>query len=68
MKKRILSVIALATLGPLLAACSNEKNQGSDKQVLNWSIQAELPTADQSLASDAVSFSILNNIGEGLYR
>ncbi|MEE5987638.1 peptide ABC transporter substrate-binding protein [Ligilactobacillus equi] len=68
MKKRFLSVIALATLGPLLAACSNEKNQGSDKQVLNWSIQAELPTADQSLASDAVSFSILNNIGEGLYR
>lgn len=39
-----------------------------EDQVLNIIQTAEIPTMDTSLATDAVSFEVLNNVGEGLYR
>ncbi|MFJ5768840.1 peptide ABC transporter substrate-binding protein [Psychrobacillus sp. NPDC093180] len=37
-------------------------------QVLNLVERAEIPSVDSVLADDAVSFNVLNNIGEGLFR
>ncbi|MDI2587688.1 peptide ABC transporter substrate-binding protein [Psychrobacillus sp. NEAU-3TGS] len=38
------------------------------EQVLNLVERAEIPSVDSVLADDAVSFNVLNNIGEGLFR
>lgn len=70
-------------LSAFLAACgggdkeetgtgeSNEKEPAGDlasEQVLNLMESAEIPTMDISLAEDAVSFNIFNNVNEGLFR
>ncbi|WGN90002.1 peptide ABC transporter substrate-binding protein [Ligilactobacillus faecis] len=61
------AVVALSAI--FLAACGKSSNESTaDKQVLNWSESAELPTMDLSKATDTVSFSQLNNSLEGLYR
>ncbi|WP_035051871.1 peptide ABC transporter substrate-binding protein [Carnobacterium pleistocenium] len=68
----------LLTAG-LLVACGNdagsETNSSSsgegdlaEEQVLNLIEIAELPTGDTALATDTVSFTVFNNINEGLYR
>ncbi|MEK3796730.1 peptide ABC transporter substrate-binding protein [Peribacillus sp. FSL H8-0477] len=38
------------------------------KQVLNMVEASEIPTMDSSLAHDNVSFTVLSNVNEGLYR
>ena len=61
------AVVAISAI--FLTACgSKSSNSSADKQVLNWSINAELPTMDPSKATDTVSFNQLNNSMEGLYR
>lgn len=61
------AVVALSAV--FLAACGKSSdNSASDKQVLNWSASAELPSMDLSKATDTVSFNQLNNSMEGLYR
>ncbi len=47
-----------------------ETSGGSEgaEQVLNWTTSSELPTMDATLATDTVSFEILSNVNEGLYR
>src|SRR5699024_6765125 len=49
-----------------------EKNKNSTelatKQVLNISEGSEIPTMDTTKATDAVSFNVMNNVYEGLYR
>ncbi|QCQ03296.1 peptide ABC transporter substrate-binding protein [Ligilactobacillus animalis] len=61
------AVVALSAV--FLAACGKSSdNSASDKQVLNWSETAELPSMDLSKATDTVSFNQLNNSMEGLYR
>lgn len=61
------AVVAISAV--FLTACgSKSSNSSADKQVLNWSINAELPTMDPSKATDTVSFNQLNNSMEGLYR
>lgn len=57
----------------LLAACGGDKEEsatttGNGEQVLNLIESAELPTMDSVLATDAVSFNVMNNVNEGLYR
>lgn len=47
---------------------SGKKNQGETKQVLNVSAPAEIPTMDSTKAHDAVAFTVLNNVNEGLFR
>lgn len=39
-----------------------------EEQVLNLIMNAEIPTMDSALVTDAVGFDLLNNVNEGLYR
>ena len=59
------AIVALCAL--TLGACGS-KSSSTSKQVLNWNETAELPTMDLSTATDTVSFDMLNNTMEGLYR
>lgn len=67
-----LAVIGLS--GLVLAACGNgsdnsgSNGSGESEQVLNWTTTSELPTMDTTMATDTVSFEIMNNVNEGLYR
>ena len=50
-------------------SASKEGGEGSDeKKVLNLSAASDIPTMDSSLATDQVSFYIMNQTQEGLYR
>ncbi|WP_419471634.1 peptide ABC transporter substrate-binding protein [Gottfriedia acidiceleris] len=59
-----------------MSACGTDKEQTSAKvetkrvpeQVLNVTENAEIPSMDSTLATDAVSFRVMNNVLEGLYR
>ncbi|WP_070119517.1 peptide ABC transporter substrate-binding protein [Bacillus marinisedimentorum] len=64
-------------MSTFLAACGGGENNdenagngddGNEKQVLNLYESAELPSMDTTQATDAVSFNIMNNVFEGLYR
>ncbi|WP_404336721.1 peptide ABC transporter substrate-binding protein [Planococcus rifietoensis] len=69
-----------ASLAAMLAACGGESETATDTE--SASLQGELdsvqelrlttgsgvPTMDSVMADDAVSFTMLNNAGEGLYR
>ncbi|WP_204120483.1 MULTISPECIES: peptide ABC transporter substrate-binding protein [Levilactobacillus] len=76
MKKKgtILTVAALSLL--TLAGCgsqsssssSNGSNKYADKQELNWTESSELATNDLAKATDTLSFTVLQNTQEGLYR
>ena len=64
-----LVTVSTLCLALFLTACgSNNKNDKTDKQVLNWNEKTELPTIDPSLAMDGTSFDMLNNSMDGLYR
>lgn len=56
----------------MLTSCgftnSSDRKNRSDKKVLNISLDNDIPDLNQVLTTDAISFSILNNIMEGLYR
>lgn len=57
----------------VLAGCQKKdaaagKDNLAAKQVLNWNETAELATIDPSKASDSVSFDMIGNSQEGLYR
>ncbi|WP_367365386.1 peptide ABC transporter substrate-binding protein [Pediococcus parvulus] len=72
-KKRTATILAVVPL-LLLAACGNGNSASSSKgnlatkQVVNWTESSELPSIDPSLATDEISFNLLNNTNEGLYR
>lgn len=74
MKKKgtILTVAALSLL--TLAGCGNQSSSGnaSDKyaakQELNWTESSELASSDLAKATDTLSFTVLQNTQEGLYR
>ncbi len=76
MKKWPVFLALLLAMSTFLAACGGgEKNSdagngedGSKKQVLNLYESAEIPSMDTTQATDAVSFNIMNNVFEGLYR
>lgn len=69
---KLKSLVAGATIASsvlLLAACGNKSAKNlADKQEINWSEKAELPTMDLSLGTDEISFTTLNNTNEGLVR
>ena len=73
-KKKYLQLMGLSLASvSLLAACGGDKEEsatttGNGEQVLNLVESAELPTMDSVLATDAVSFNVMNNVNEGLYR
>lgn len=72
--KKVLSAgVVVAVAGLALTACSSNKDSSSSKdlaakQVLNWNEPSELPTLDPSKATDTISFDMMNNSMEGLYR
>lgn len=76
-KYSLLLVFALA-LSMVLSACgsksntnNNAANNGNTKapdQVLNVLESAEIPSMDSVMAEDVLSFTVLNNVNEGLYR
>ncbi|MCC7667732.1 peptide ABC transporter substrate-binding protein [Liquorilactobacillus satsumensis] len=71
-KKKIGIGLAVAFCSLALVACGKSSTGTSGtlaaKQVINWNENSELPTMDPSTATDTISFDMLNNTGEGLYR
>lgn len=80
MKKKSFALATSVALvsSAFLAACSttdsdkNSGDTGSDKkssdQTLNLIESADIPTLNPTTSTDAVSFNVLNNTMEGLYR
>ncbi|MFR4285643.1 MAG: peptide ABC transporter substrate-binding protein [Enterococcus italicus] len=75
MKKGSMSRIGFSILGlALLGGCyNNQSSTGTStssetKQEFTQLIGSELATADTSLATDTLSFYMINNYDEGLYR
>ena len=69
------TILTLAALGLLtLAGCGSQASgSGSNskyaaKQELNWTESSELASADLAKATDTLSFTVLQNTQEGLYR
>ncbi|PTX59121.1 oligopeptide transport system substrate-binding protein [Melghirimyces profundicolus] len=69
-KKWNMALSLLLVVSMVLTACGGVQQGagGKDKQELNWVITAEPPGLDSAITTDTVSFQILNNITEGLYR
>ncbi|MCA1059493.1 peptide ABC transporter substrate-binding protein [Rossellomorea aquimaris] len=80
-KKFSFLLVLLLALSTFLAACGGDKKTdskeegtgagGSDEkkeQVLNLLEASEIPSMDSTLATDSVSFKVMNNVFEGLYR
>ena len=81
MKKKWWYSSAVLLAAGLLTACGNngetdaassskdtKDKKLADEQVLNLVEIAELPTGDTALATDTVSFTVFNQVNEGLYR
>lgn len=71
LQKKISLGAVLATASLMLVACgssSSSTGSSSSKQVINWNEASELPSMDISKATDTISFDMLNNTNEGLYR
>src|SRR5215208_109716 len=67
--------LAILCLLVLLVGCGAFQKQGMGQQdgggapnTLRFNLQAEIPDLDSTTTADAVSFSVLNNVMEGLYR
>lgn len=78
-KRSWISVLTLMlALGLVLSACNfdsskksssgDSKSSGGTKQVLSVVEAADMPTLDSVKAHDGISFTVLNNTKEGLYR
>ncbi|MGX5609051.1 peptide ABC transporter substrate-binding protein [Bacillus cereus] len=71
MKKKQIALLTSLSLAATLtmAGCGKEAQEtAKPKQVLHLVETAEIPTMDSTLATDAVSFKVLTNTMEGLYR
>ncbi|WP_341779218.1 peptide ABC transporter substrate-binding protein [Levilactobacillus sp. HBUAS70063] len=62
-----LSLLTLAGCGSQ-ASTSNSSSKYAAKQELNWTESSELATSDLAQATDTLSFTVLQNTQEGLYR
>ncbi|MGA9232108.1 MAG: peptide ABC transporter substrate-binding protein [Exiguobacterium oxidotolerans] len=79
-KKKTLALVgALTIAGSSLAACSSTDDskdtsgskdtaKSDDKQVLNLTSGSDIPALSPTVATDSVSFTVLNNVQEGLFR
>lgn len=66
MSKYFFLLLALITI--LFPSCYNDKKSTRGKDTLNINIGTEPPSLDWSLSTDSTSYTILNNIMEGLTR
>jgi len=71
------TVVVAAASVLLLAACGSTKDSDSGSsskgnlatnQTVNWMESSQLPSMDSSKATDQISFNMMNNTNEGLYR
>lgn len=74
-KHAIYTILTLSALSLVtLAGCGNQSTaaghsgQYAANQVLNWTESSDLASADLSKATDTLSFTVLQNTQEGLYR
>ncbi|WP_203364191.1 peptide ABC transporter substrate-binding protein [Bacillus sp. REN10] len=76
-KSTALFLVLLLAMSTFLAACGGgekkestegEKTTSKNKNVLNLVETQDIPSLDSALATDAVSFIVMNNTMEGLYR
>ncbi|WP_338753563.1 peptide ABC transporter substrate-binding protein [Bacillus sp. FJAT-52991] len=76
-KSTALFLVLLLAMSTFLAACGGgekkesgegDKTTSKNKNVLNLTTTQDIPSMDASIATDAVSFEVLNNTMEGLYR
>ncbi|MFB6465339.1 peptide ABC transporter substrate-binding protein [Cytobacillus sp. Hz8] len=76
-KSSYLKVLApTVALSMILAACSGSDDKAGDKKETKGTVKqeitalesAEIPSMDSVMAQDVVSFTMLNNTNEGLYR
>ena len=70
-KRLIAGISTTVLLAGLLTGCGGStttSSAGNSKQVLKMTLLAEPQALDTSIANAAVSFDILNQINEGLYR
>ncbi len=76
MKRRANVFIFLLLFSILLSGCGFSDSSKGDKddvqakkeKVIHLSLDNDIPDLNQVLTTDAISFSILNNVMEGLYR
>lgn len=70
MKKMKLSALSVVTVCAFfsLTACSKSADQTSNKQTLNFSVNSDIASMDQSLASGTTSMQMLENTGEGFLQ
>ncbi|SMO82978.1 peptide ABC transporter substrate-binding protein [Melghirimyces algeriensis] len=67
-KKFTMTLALLLVASMVLTACGGGQSAGGDKQVLNITETGEPPGLDSAVTTDQISFDILNNVTEGLYR
>lgn len=72
-----LAMVLILAISMVLSACgggaaddegADNGEDGEAKQVLNLLEKQEIPSMDTSQADDTVSFTVMNNVFEGLYR
>jgi len=63
-----LSLLTLAGCGAKATTSGSDSAKYAAKQELNWTESSELATADLAKATDTLSFTVLQNTQEGLYR
>lgn len=83
MKKRLKGLIGVIGVGLVLSACGNtkeavvndsassstsDKKNLAEKQELHLTAASEIPSLDTAIATDLTSFTVMNNIFEGLYE
>ncbi|MGX6428422.1 peptide ABC transporter substrate-binding protein [Levilactobacillus yonginensis] len=74
MKKKGTVLAVAAVIGLTLAGCGSQSSSSSStgkyaaKQELNWTESSELASSDLAQATDTLSFTVLQNTQEGLYR
>ncbi|WP_283680235.1 peptide ABC transporter substrate-binding protein [Lentilactobacillus sp. Marseille-Q4993] len=69
MKGKVVLGFSIVASGLILSGCGNQNDSSKNvKQVLNWTENRELATADISKATDTLAFNFLMNTQEGLYR
>lgn len=66
---KVKALVLIVVLSMVLAACGGAADQGRDeRQIFTYTETSSIPGMDTTQVSDTVSFSVMNNVFEGLYR